>query len=417
MKRDFDIVVWGATGFTGRLIAEYLARNASPDVRWALGGRSREKLEGIARDLPSGRALRPELVVADAANAEQMNALAARSRVVCSAVGPFARYGMPLVLACAENGTDYCDTTGEVHFMRRSIDAADARAKATGARIVHAVGFDSIPSDLGVLLLAEHARKQGATLGETELVLLASKGGASGGTVATMLAMVDEAKKDRALRKLMADPYALSPDRKNDLTNDGYDALGIELNRSLGLFTAPFFMGPTNTRVVRRSNALTGFRYGRSFRYRERMVASKAAKGLPGALLASVGIGALLGLASIPVTRKLLEARVPKPGEGPSRQERETGFFKIAIFAALEGQKRPSLRAEVIGTNDPGYGETAKMVGESTLALLDDGARQPGFEAGVLTSATALGMPLIERLRGAGMTFSAREMGEDGPGS
>jgi len=411
MKRELDFVVWGATGFTGRLIAEYLARKAPAATRWAIGGRSREKLDGIARDLPTAAAPRPEIVVADAANELEMGELARRARVVCSAVGPFARYGMPLVLACAENGTDYCDTTGEVHFMRRSIDAADARAKATGARIVHAVGFDSIPSDLGVLMLAERAREQGATLGKTELVLTSSKGGASGGTIATMLAMLDEARSDRDLRRLMADPYALSPDRKNDIANDGRDQMSIEWSRDLGFFTAPFFMGPTNTRVVRRSNALSGFRYGRGFQYRERMLAGKGGKGLPGAIIATLGLGGLVGLASIPATRKLLDARLPKPGEGPSRKQRETGFFNISILAALEGDERPSLRATVAGTNDPGYGETAKMVGESTLALLDDGARQPGFEAGVLTSATALGLPLIERLRGAGMTFEVGELG------
>lgn len=407
--RDLDLVVWGATGFTGGLIAERIAAHAagSPTFRWAIGGRDEAKLAAVARSLESrapGGAPHATLL-GDATSLEDMRRVAARARVVVSTVGPFARWGLPLVKACAELGTSYCDTTGEVPFIRASIDACEKIAKASGARIVHAAGFDSLPSDLGVLILAERALSVGRTLGATELVVTAARGGASGGTIGTMLGTLDQAREDRALRRLLGDPYALSPDRASDLDVDGRDALGVGWDARLGRFTVPFFMGPINTRVVRRSNALFGFRYGRRFAYSERMVVGRAGRGLPGALVATLGMGAFIAAASFGPTRGLLDARLPKPGQGPSEEERTRGFFKMSIFGTLDGDAQPSLVAEVEGINDPGYGETAKMTSETALALLDPSAVRPGFEAGVLTPATALGLPLVERLRAKGMTF------------
>ncbi len=399
--REFDVVVWGATGFTGGLVAEYLVQHGGEQLVWAIGGRDRHKLERVRREIGASAEL--PLIVGDASHESDMLSLAQRARVIISTVGPFSRHGLPLIHACAESGTDYCDSTGEVPFMRRAIDECHARAQKSGARLVPGCGFDSIPSDLGVLLLALEAERRGTTLTATDLVLTKARGGTSGGTVATMLEMVDQAKRDKAIRKLLLDPYALSPDRAHDLDVDGRDGLDIELDPHLGVYTAPFFMGSVNTRVVRRSNALLGFRYGREFRYRERMVGGKLARGLPGAVAI---VGSLTGAAlaaSTSLTRSVLERLVPKPGEGPREEVRRSGFFKMSLFSTLADGSE--LRGQVAGIRDPGYGETAKMVAESALALLDPEAKQPGFEAGVLTPATALGMPLIERLRQAGMTF------------
>ena len=253
--RDHDVVVFGATGFVGALTAAYLAEHAPAGTRIALAGRSLAKLQSTRAGLPAAAADWP-LIVADSFDTEALAALAASTRVVATTVGPYHRYGLLLVEACAAAGTQYADLTGEVLFMRRSIDVADAAAKASGARIVHTCGFDSIPSDLGVFLLAEHAHATDAgDLEDTNLVVVATRGGVSGGTVDSMRGQLDEAKADKASRRLMADPYSLSPDRKHEpSTGTERDPVGIIHDGDLGGWLAPFVMGTVNTRVVRRSN-------------------------------------------------------------------------------------------------------------------------------------------------------------------
>jgi short subunit dehydrogenase-like uncharacterized protein len=367
-----------------------------------LGGRSRDKLERTRAGLGAGAADWP-LVVADSHDGPALAELAASTKVVATTVGPYLRYGLPLVEACAAAGTHYADLTGEVLFMRRSIDAADAAARASGARIVHTCGFDSIPSDLGVLLLHEHARETAAgDLEDTTLVVRAMRGGASGGTIDSMRASVDEARADKAARRLMTDPYALSPDRgaEPDLGGER-DPMGPIHDEELGGWLAPFVMGTVNTRVVRRSNALAGHAYGPRLRYRELMLTGGLPLGPVKAAGISAGIGALIGGLSLSPTRKLLDRLLPDPGEGPSEQRRERGFFKIDTHARTSGGAHLVCRIEAPG--DPGYKATAVMLGESALALaLDD---LPDA-AGVLTPATAMGQVLVERLRAAGHTYS-----------
>jgi short subunit dehydrogenase-like uncharacterized protein len=400
--REHDVVVFGATGFVGRLTAAYLAEHAPAGTRIALGGRSRDKLERTRAGLGAGAADWP-LVVADSHDGPALAELAASTKVVATTVGPYLRYGLPLVEACAVAGTHYADLTGEVLFMRRSIDAADAAARASGARIVHTCGFDSIPSDLGVLLLHEHARETAAgDLEDTTLVVRAMRGGASGGTIDSMRASVDEARADKAARRLMTDPYALSPDRgaEPDLGGER-DPMGPIHDEELGGWLAPFVMGTVNTRVVRRSNALAGHAYGPRLRYRELMLTGGLPLGPVKAAGISAGIGALIGGLSLSPTRKLLDRLLPDPGEGPSEQRRERGFFKIDTHARTSGGAHLVCRIEAPG--DPGYKATAVMLGESALALaLDD---LPDA-AGVLTPATAMGQVLVERLRAAGHTYS-----------
>lgn len=400
--RAHDIVVWGATGFTGKLVAEYIAKNAPAGLRWAIGGRDAAKLERVRRELPASASNVP-IVVHDAGSREAMTALALSTRVVCTTVGPYAKYGYPLASACAKNGTDYCDLTGEPPFMAKVIRACHDDAKKSGARVVHACGFDSIPSDLGMLVLAEAA---GRPLAEARLVVTASRGGVSGGTLASMFEMVDEVRRDPEARKVLTNAYALDPNRADAPRSRAKRPPPVRWDKELGSFVGPFPMDLPNGLVVRRSNALLGYRYGQDLDYSEGMIASRAGLGLPSALVMTAGMAGLMVGAAFGPTRRLLEARLPKPGEGPSEAERQRGFFKIQIAGRLEGERSPTVFAHVEGRSDPGYGETSKMLGESAMCLALD-PRAPGFEGGVLTPATAMGMRLVARLRAAGMRFDA----------
>ena len=404
--RDLDVVVYGATGFVGKLTAEYLAEHAPPETRIALGGRSAEKLERTRAEI-GGRAADWPLVVADSAYADAVAALARSTRAVATTVGPYAKYGMPLLAACASNGTHYADLTGEILFMRRAIDEHHDTAKASGARIVHACGFDSIPSDLGVLALHRHASEGGlGDLGDTTYVVVGLKGGASGGTVDSLRGQIDEAKRDPAVRRIAGDPYALSPDRaaEPDLGRER-DPMGVSHEPEIGGYMAPFLMGPLNTRVVRRSNALQDYAYGRQFRYRELMKGGELPFGPVVAGAVAGGLAALYGGMSFGPTRKLLDRLLPDPGEGPSEKMRETGYFKIAIHSFTSTGAH--IVCDIKASGDPGYKATGVMLGEAALALGLDGDRLPDV-AGVLTPATAMGEVLTERLRAAGQTYDVR---------
>ncbi|SDC37097.1 Uncharacterized conserved protein [Geodermatophilus telluris] len=404
--REHDVVLLGATGFVGRLVAGYLARSAPPDLRVALAGRSRDKLTAVAADLPdAGR--RWPLLEADTGDPASLARLAEGTRVLVTTVGPYARYGLPVVEACARAGTHYADLTGEVLFVREAIDRFDAVARESGARIVHAAGYDSIPSDLSVWLLAERAREDGAG-GLTDVRLVATvRGGFSGGTVASMLGQVEAMATDREVRRLIGDPYALSPDRAAEpATRQPSDAAPPALAAD-GRWTAPFVMAPFNTRIVRRSNALQEWAYGRGMRYGESM---SAGRGLPGALAAAgitTGLAAGLGALAFPPTRALLDRVLPAPGSGPSEATREKGFFRMVVDASTEGGRR--YRATAAGPGDPGYKATSVMLGEVALGLAIDTDRLPD-RAGSLTPATALDGVLVERLRAAGHTYDVTEL-------
>jgi len=406
--RKFDVVLFGASGFTGRLVADYLAQRA-PTLRWAIAGRSRDKLAQVKSDLVKGHpALGDlEILIADAADPAALAAVAKDARVVCTTVGPYALHGRELAAACAEHGTDYCDLTGEVNFIRASIDRNHARAEQTGARIVHCCGFDSIPSDLGVHLLGEHFRQQGRKLKKASAFVGPLKGGMSGGTVATMLSVLEEAGRDPQQRRLMGDPYALIPDREKDRGPDRGDQMTARFEPLIGAWTGPFVMAAINTRVVRRTNAISGYPYGKDFRYRESMVFGKGAKGAFGAGTFTAGLAAFVTLASTGPGRSILKPLLPAPGQGPSKAKRDAGFFRVRIVGESDGSGAGPLKAvaRVEGKSDPGYGETAKMLGESALCLaLDRDRLEPRH--GVLTPASAMGNRLIERLRAAGMTFA-----------
>ena len=405
-NREHDVVVFGATGFVGRLTAEYLAHGAPREAKIALAGRSRQKLEQTRDGLGPNAAEWP-LVVADSGDREALARLAGSTRVVATTVGPYMRYGLPLVEACAAAGTHYADLTGEVLFMRQSIDGCDQAARDSGARIVHTCGFDSIPSDLGVLALHEHAREHDlGGLGKTALVVVSMRGGLSGGTIDSLRGQLLEARRDPAARKVMSDSYGLSPDRAAEPdSRSERDHGSVVHDESLGGYLAPFVMGAVNTRVVRRSNALTGHAYGRDLSYRELMLTGGLPLGPVKAAGIIAGIGALAGGLSFGPTRAILDRLLPDPGEGPGEEARERGFFKIDIHSETAGGER--IVAEIRASGDPGYKATGVMLGESALALALDQERLPDT-AGVLTPATAMGEVLTDRLRSAGHEYRVR---------
>ncbi|MCW2713898.1 MAG: enoyl-ACP reductase [Frankiales bacterium] len=399
---DVDLVLYGASGFVGALTAAYLAEHAPAGTTIALAGRSADRLVAV-RDQLGGAASEWPVLVADSSDRAAVARLAEQARVVVTTVGPYARYGLPLVEACAAAGTSYADLTGEVLFVRDSIDAADVTARSSGARIVHACGFDSIPSDLGVQATAERAAADGAgQLTDTQLVVVSMRGGVSGGTVDSLRAQVDAVKAQPGLRRVLADPYALTPDRSAE------PALGTEsdtvvVGRSGRRWTGPFVMAPFNTRIVRRSNALQDWAYGRTFRYSEAMSFGSSPLGPVLAAGTAAGVaGASAGLGFGP-TRSVLDRLLPAPGSGPDEKARAAGHFRMEITASTTSGAR--YRTTVAAKGDPGYAATAVMLGQSGLCLaLDDLTGSEG--GGVLTPATAMGGLLADRLRTAGFTLS-----------
>lgn len=397
--RAFDVVLFGATGFTGRLVAEALVQHAPLGTRIALAGRSKQKLEQVRAGLPGVGREWPLLVV-DAADVQAVRSLAQQAKVVCTTVGPYAKYGMPLAEACALEGTHCCDLTGEVQFMRQSIDRNDAAAKQSGARIVHACGFDSVPSDLGV----DFVFRAMGPLKRVTGVMVGFKGGFSGGTVASMLNLQDELNRDRALKKLLVDPYALAVDRaKEPDGRDERDLMKLEKDDFTGMWLTPWFMEATNTRVVRRSNALKDHAYGARFRYREVVGMKPGLRGAVAAAGFTAGLGLFFAAMQRDVTRRLLERRLPKPGEGPDEETRRRGYLRMKLFAESEaGQRRTFV---VTGQGDPGYQLTSHILSQAALCLALDDATLPKA-AGVLTPATAMGEALTRRLLTIGMTFA-----------
>jgi short subunit dehydrogenase-like uncharacterized protein len=399
--RSFDITVYGASGFVGRLLAGHLAEHAPPGTRIALAGRSRARVEAVRAVLPSAGRGWP-VVEADSTDPASLAALAERTRVLVTTVGPYARYGLPVVEACARAGTHYADLTGEVLFVREAIDRFDTVARESGARIVHSCGYDSVPSDLTTLLLAQRAAADGAGgLRDVRLVATA-RGGLSGGTIDSMRAQLEAVARDPALRRILTDPYALSPDRDAEPdTRQPADA-GPPARTPDGRWTAPFVMASFNTRIVRRSNALQDWAYGRGFRYGEVMGCGRGPLGAVTAAGVTAGLAATLAAMSFPPTRTVLDRVLPAPGSGPAEDTRAKGWFRMAVEAEAEDGRR--YRATAGGSGDPGYAATSVMLGQSALALALDGDRLPD-RAGSLTPATALGDVLVERLRAAGHTY------------
>ncbi len=406
-ERKFDVIVWGASGFTGRLVAEHLYRQhgTAGVLQWAVGGRDRDKLREILHHMGSDATAVP-ILVADARDRESMDRLAAQARVVASTVGPYARYGSALIAACVEQGTDYCDLCGEVPWMQRMIDQHHERARQTGARLVHCCGFDSIPSDLGCYFLNQQmTQRLGQSCRAIKLRVQNMRGGFSGGTVASLLNVLDEARSNPSMAQVLDEAYALNPVGERS-GPDGADQNDVRWDEDLKAWTAPFVMAMINTRVVRRSNALLGYPYGRDFRYEESVMTGDGVVGRMVAGGIRISLSGLMTGLSYSTTRSLLQKiLLPKPGQGPSAAARAAGNFKILLVGYTANQQKPTMYATVSGDQDPGYACTSRMLAESATCLAVD-LRDAEPDGGFWTPASSMGDRLIARLeQSAGMRF------------
>lgn len=385
-SHEFDIIIYGASGFTGRLVAEYLHKQYKDDasLSWAMAGRNGEKLASVRDDmgLPSDT----PLVTADANAPESLAEMCKRARVIISTVGPYTLYGEALVAACAETGTDYVDLCGEPIWMRQMIDKYETKAMASGGRIVFSCGFDSIPSDLGILVLQDEAKKKfGAPLPRVKGRVRKMQGTFSGGTAASLKASMAAIQADPSLMQYMINPFSLAPGFTGPAQPKG---MAPEHDDTIGMWVAPFIMAAINTKTVHRSNAMMSHAYGTDFVYDEMMVTGPGDKGKAAAeaVASSNPLGGDDG---------------PKPGEGPSKEEREAGHYDI-LYVGL-GANGERLDVAVTGDKDPGYGSTSKMLAESAICLINDCADTPG---GIWTTAPAMGNKLVQRLvANAGLTF------------
>jgi short subunit dehydrogenase-like uncharacterized protein len=406
MDRPFDVIVFGATGFTGRLVVEYLhgAYGVGRELRWAIAGRSAARLAELRDALGIGPEL--PLLAADAADAGALADLVKQARVVLTTVGPYQQYGEPLIRACAAAGTDYVDLCGEPGWMAKMIPQLQDGARSSGARIVFSCGFDSIPFDLGVLYAQQAAQERlGAPLVRVHGRVKTMKGTFSGGTVASALATIEAMGRDPTLKRTLVDPFALTPGFKGPRQPDDHIAGYDDLAKS---WTAPFVMATINTKNVHRSHALLGHPWGKDFVYSERMLTSDGDVGRKRAkkMERQTNLQNLL-LALAPTRALLRRFALPKPGEGPNKEQREKGRYELLFFGeTADGRK---LTARVTGDRDPGYGSTSKMIAEAAICLARDIDRErtPG---GVWTPAAAMGTTLIERLQAkAGLKFGIVE--------
>jgi short subunit dehydrogenase-like uncharacterized protein len=402
MSRPFDIIVYGATGFTGKLVAEYLTLHSN--VPFAIAGRSRSKLEPIAKELRQLKADRfgaqgVPIIVADSSNQKSIDEMVAQGRVLITTVGPYDKYGHEVVDACVRIKTDYVDLTGEPQFIRKVIDKYHEQAVKNNVLIVNSCGFDSIPSDLGTLLIADHFKSKGLKTNSVRLTVKAFKGTASGGTIASFCNIMDNTKYSE-LKAMGTNPDYLAP---NSIPNGKvWKGTTMYFDKGLQLWQTPFVMEASNLRLVRRSNALLD--YGPNFQYCE----GRAAKNIFAAAMLTfvMALGGLLML--LPPLRRLVQRAIP-PGTGPSEEARRTGFFDIRLFGDAIDAKGDviSARARVYSKGDPGYAATSKMISESALCLLEKAKFKEGafplMKGGVLTPATAMGLNLVERLRNAEM--------------
>ena len=404
MDKTFDVIIFGATGFTGRLVAEYLntTYGVGGSVRWAMAGRSAAKLAEVRDALGIDKTL--PLLVADASDTNALAALVKQTRVVLTTVGPYQLYGEPLIRACAAAGTDYVDLCGEPGWMAQMIPQLQDTARASGARIVFSCGFDSIPFDLGVVH-AQHEAQQslGAPLARVHGRVKVMKGTFSGGTIASMLATMEAIGRNRALVKTLGDPFALTPGFRGPRQPNDNIAAFDELANS---WTAPFVMATINTKNVHRSHLLLGHPWGQDFVYSERTLTGDGASGEKRAKkMASASKLQTMLLAFAPTRALLRRFKLPKPGEGPNKEQREKGRYEVLFFGeTADGRK---LTTSVAGDRDPGYGSTCKMIAEAALCLVQDIDRKT-TRGGVWTPGAAMGMTLVKRLqKNAGLEFQA----------
>ncbi|MFK8185985.1 MAG: trans-acting enoyl reductase family protein [Phormidesmis sp.] len=407
-KASYDLVVFGATGFVGRILCGYLLNQVGTNesVKWAIAGRSEAKLEALITELGAKADGLPH-ITADVTDEASLKDLCAQTRVVISTVGPYALYGEPLVKVCAETGTDYCDLTGEPQWVRQMIDRYHALAQASGARIVHCCGFDSIPSDFGVYYLQQQAQQRlGQMCDRIKMRVKSAQGGVSGGTAASGVNLIQEASGNPDLRQELDNPYSLCPPAPGADTSLAHPPtlVPVQYDPDFQGWVTPFVMAAINTRIVLRSNALQNYPYGQRFQYEEAVLTGPNATGWLAAQSLSVALGGLAAAMAFSPTRWLLtNTIIPKQGEGPSQESQTQGFYDLRFWGVTgNGQ---TIEVKVMGDQDPGYGSTAKILGQAGLCLAEDfaGTDKPG---GFWTPASLFGNSFIKRLeKDAGLTF------------
>lgn len=403
VESEFDVVLWGATGYVGRLVAEYLLKQygLNGELKWAIAGRSEKKLEQLRTSLGDNNI---PLIVADSFDPDSLLQMAKRSRVICSTVGPYALYGSELVKACVEQGTDYCDLTAEIQWMRSMIDQHHEAAQKSASRIVHCCGFDAIPSDMGTYYLQREAiNLKGEYCEHVKMRVDSFKGGFSGGTIASINNILLEANKNPSVFELLNNPYALNPVGEQT-GEDVNDLQSIKCDEDVDAWIMPFLMAPMNTRVVRRSHALNHYPYGKTFRYDEAMISGRGIFGRIKGYLGLLMLGIMMFGKPGSYYRKFMNGLLPKPGEGPTAKQREDGFYKfIAVGKFKNGEK---IVAAISGDLDPGYGSTSKMLAECAVCLALDREVTKSV-AGVVTPSVAMGDALLKRLQeNAEISFS-----------
>ncbi len=399
-NKEFDIIVWGASGFTGRLVVAYLFQNygVDSDIKWAMAGRNKQKLKQVRLEVANNSL---PIIIADGNNEASLKNMVIRTKVICTTVGPYAIYGSKLVSSCVKNGTDYCDLSGEVPWMRKMIDQHHETAKINKVKIVHACGFDSIPSDMGVYFTQRESKTQtGQLANKIQMRVAGIKGGISGGTYASLTKVMEQAFLNKKVYKVLANPYGLNPKEKFE-GDDVRDLKSIIYDEVSKNWIGPFIMAGINTKVVRRSNALSGYIYGKDFRYDEATIFGKGLKGRIKGYLTAIP---LLIMTAKPESffKKLANKILPKPGEGPTKEQREEGFYNLKFYTTLKDGSRAL--GKVTGDMDPGYGSTSKMLGEAAVCLAKDDLSNI---SGVLTPSIAMGEFLLKRLENrAGLSFT-----------
>ena len=394
-NREYDIIIWGASGFTGRLVAEYLYKNYNAkDLNWAIAGRDELKLSSIREKFLDNTI---PIVLADSFNENSLNDIVKKTKVVCSTVGPYAKYGSLLVKSCVKNKTHYCDLAGEAQWIRKMIDLYHKEAITNQVKIVNSCGFDSIPSDMGVYFIYKNILKKNLSI---KMRVTGAKGGYSGGTYASMQNIIKEASINKEIRRNLTNPYGLNPIGEQS-GMDKSDLRSVIYDSKIKTWISPFLMAGINTKIVRRSNALSNYNYGKEFKYDEAVMTGNGFKGRLKGIILSIP---LIFLSAKPgsLFNKIFNFLSPKPGKGPNNKERESGYFSLRFYVFQEENDFSIYK--VTGDKDPGYGSTSKMLAESAVCLAKD---ELNNNFGILTPSIAMSDSLLDRLVSkAGLKFS-----------
>ena len=395
--KQLDLIIWGATGFTGQLVSEYINKKYSNTaLKWGIAGRNKEKASVIAERLNIAK---DRIFIADCNNIESLIKLTSKTKVICTTVGPYAKLGTNLIEACIKTNTNYCDITGETQWIRKMIDKYHTRAKENKIKIINSCGFDSIPSDMGVFYSQKKLfEKTGKYASKINMRVAGAKGGISGGTYNSLSNVLEEARVDKEVRKTLTNPYGLNPIDKQNGPDKG-DLQSVIFDKVSNSWIAPFVMAGINTKIVRRSHALIDFKYGSDFSYDEATLSGKGVLGQVKGYLSLIPIF-LATRKKGSFIKNIVDYILPKSGEGPSENTRISGYYNLRFYLT---QQNKIYLSKVIGDMDPGYGSTSKMLAESAVCLALDKTPET---YGILTPSVALGNPLLKRLQeNAGLTF------------